>query len=80
MKNFRYIWIAGLLVTLAVILVPIAILWPRAAASTDNPRASVPEHAVHTGHADLIEGPFSSGQEVTQACLECHPQAGEQVM
>jgi octaheme c-type cytochrome (tetrathionate reductase family) len=80
MKNFHHIWIAGLLVTLAVILVPIAIMWPRAAASPDDPQTYLPEHAVHTSHADLMQGPFSSGQEVTQACLDCHPQAGEQVM
>ncbi len=35
-----------------------------------------------TNHADLkeLQGPFSSGPEVTRACLECHNTAGHQFM
>lgn len=35
-----------------------------------------------TDHAKLkeLEGPFTSGPEVTQACLECHTEAGHQFM
>ncbi len=29
---------------------------------------------------DALEGPFSSGPEVTQACLSCHTEAGGQVL
>ena len=31
----------------------------------------------HTGHFD---GPLNTGPEVTQACLECHEDAADQVM
>jgi octaheme c-type cytochrome (tetrathionate reductase family) len=53
---------------------------PKAAEAKDDPGAHVPERPVLTSHADLMNGPFATGQEVTNACLECHPQAAEQVM
>ena len=31
-------------------------------------------------HADRIEGPFSSPQEVTETCLMCHEDAAAEVM
>ncbi len=40
----------------------------------------MPEHAVHTSHANIIQGPFGTPQEVTRACLECHADAAEHVM
>ncbi len=80
MKNNRFIWALGLLVTLVVIAVPVAIFWPRPAAVTDDPWANVPQHATHTSHANLMEGPYATGPEVTKACLECHPDAASQMM
>jgi len=80
MKESRFIWIAGLVVTLAAILIPLAIFWPRSAGATDDPAANLPIHATHTSHADIIKGPFETGQDVTRACLDCHPEAAEQVM
>ena len=76
----RYIWVIGLLVTLAVIIVPLVILWPKVAAARDNPQAHLPEHPIHTSHADLLPGPYATGQEVTAACLECHPDSAQQLM
>jgi len=73
MKKFMPIWLLGLIATLAVIIVPVVIYWPRQAAAVDNPAASVPTPPVHTSHADLLKGPYASGQDVTRACLECHP-------
>jgi octaheme c-type cytochrome (tetrathionate reductase family) len=80
MKNKHLIWITGLAVTLVVILAPVAYFLPRAAARSDTPRAFLPAHPVHTSHADLLPGPFASGQEVTRACLACHPDSAAQVM
>ncbi len=39
-----------------------------------------PEDKSTTDHAELkeLQGPFSSGQEVTKACLGCHNKAGHQ--
>ncbi|MCB2204729.1 tetrathionate reductase family octaheme c-type cytochrome [bacterium] len=31
-------------------------------------------------HADFIEGPFDSPQEITETCLTCHEDVGEEVM
>ncbi len=80
MKRSRYIWIIGLVVTLAVILIPLVIFWPKSDASADNPSASVATPQPHTSHADLMTGPYANGQEVTQACLECHPDAATDIM
>ena len=41
-----------------------------------------PEDSSTTDHSRLeeLKGPFSSGPEVTKACLKCHNKAGRQVM
>lgn len=80
MKLNRYIWIIGLVATLLAVLVPLAIFWPRSAAAGDDPWAKVPTHKPHTPHTDIIKGPFETPQEVTRACLDCHPEAATQVM
>jgi octaheme c-type cytochrome (tetrathionate reductase family) len=80
MKKTLPVWLVGLLVTLVVIIIPLVVFWPKTAKATDNPAANLPKHATHTSHADLLPGPYQNGQEVTQACLECHPDAASQVM
>lgn len=80
MKENRFIWAAGLVVTLAAILIPLGIFWPRTAGAADDPGAFLPTHAVHTSHADILKGPYETGPDVTRACLECHPDAASQVM
>lgn len=79
MKNLP-VWLIGLVITLAVILLPLALVWPRAGAPLDAPWESVTPTPVHTSHADLLPGPYATGQEVTLACLECHPDSAQQVM
>ena len=79
MKNKPY-WILGLVGILAVILVPLIVFWPKANATADDPWSHVPEHPVHTSHADIIKGPFATGQDVTKACLQCHPNAAADMM
>jgi octaheme c-type cytochrome (tetrathionate reductase family) len=74
------IWIAGLLVTVAVIAIPVVYFLPDPAPPADDPWAGVPQHPIHTSHADLLAGPFEGGQEVTAACLSCHPEAAHEVM
>ena len=80
MRSKRYLWVAGLLAVVLVIVVPLVIFWPRIAQTSDDPWASMPKRAVHTDHKDIVKGPFTTGQEVTQACLECHEEADDQVM
>lgn len=79
MKEKKQTWIFGLFGTLALIAVPVLVFLPKAEASTDDPWANVPESRVHTDHSYLMEEEFSSGPEVTAACLECHDEAAHEV-
>ena len=80
MKREKYIWIIGLVVTIAIIVVPMVLFLPKASGKADDPWASMPERLSHVDHTSLIEGPFETGSDVTQRCLECHPEAGEQML
>lgn len=80
MRNFKYIWIPGLLITALIIIVPIWLVTSEQAETPDDPWAFVPEKQEHTPHTDLIQGPFASGSEVTARCLECHEEAASEVM
>jgi octaheme c-type cytochrome (tetrathionate reductase family) len=80
MRNSRWIWIPGLLVTLAILVIPIALLWPRSTSAADDANAHLPTRKPHTDHTALLGGPFDSGPEVTETCLGCHPQAADQIM
>ena len=73
-------WILGLLITLIIFGVPIALTAvPRAAShKIDNPRANLPKHPMPTDHSGFFkDADFKTGQDVTEACLACHPEAGE---
>ena len=80
MKKSIPIWLVGLLVTLAVILIPVIIFWPKSVQAVDNPSAFLPEHKTPTSHVDLMTGPYETGADVTRACLECHPDSASQIM
>jgi hypothetical protein len=54
---------------------PSSFFWPRAAAGAPDPCLGVPEHATHVSRADILLGPFETPQDVTRACLACHPDA-----
>jgi octaheme c-type cytochrome (tetrathionate reductase family) len=80
MKNFRFIWVVGLVVTLAIITIPLVIFWPKDTAPKDDPWAHVPVRPPHTDHTALLPGPFENPSDVTRACLECHPDAASDLM
>ncbi len=80
MKRVKPFWILGAVGILLVIIVPIVYFWPPPAENTDDPWAYMPERAVHTSHADIVQGSFETPQDVTLACLECHADAADQVM
>jgi len=76
-------WIIGILITLVIFAVPIAfVAVPRAASQrTDNPRAHLPKHPMPTDHSGFFkDADFKTGQDVTEACLACHPEAGQDMM
>ena len=80
MKLARYQWVLGLGTTVALVALPLAVFLPRAEPPADDAAQAVPIRKPHTDHTPLLTGPYASGPEVTSACLECHPQAAEQVM
>lgn len=80
MKNLRLpSWTLGLVGILLLILAPILYFLPRTQTKND-PAAYLPEKPVHVDHADIVQGEFITGQDVTRACLECHEDAATQVM
>ncbi|MCB0213166.1 MAG: hypothetical protein KDJ52_27740, partial [Anaerolineae bacterium] len=78
MKISKYVWILGIAVTAAVIIIPIVLFVPDQTPPPDDPWTHVPNATVHTDHTGLLTGPYETGMEVTQACLDCHPQAANQ--
>jgi octaheme c-type cytochrome (tetrathionate reductase family) len=80
MKEFKYVWIFGLVVTAALIVIPILAFATEGSAPLTDPWAFVPTPQPHTSHAGLMQGPFESGPDVTRACLQCHEDAAHQVM
>lgn len=80
MRNFKYIWAIGLLVTMLIVAIPVFSLVTHEPEPQEDAWAGVPERIPGTDHSDLLEGPFTGGEEVTQACLECHEEAGQEML
>ncbi len=84
MKDSRKGWMIGLAFILALIVIPVWYYTRPAPApdarTPDTPWDGVPRRAEAVDHSSLFEQPFASGQEVTRACLQCHEDAGEQVI
>ncbi len=81
MKEFKHIWIIGLVVTTLIILVPIVLLTNAIQQPpAPDPWAALPTHARHTDHAGLFSTPLEIGSDVTRACLGCHENAATEVM
>jgi octaheme c-type cytochrome (tetrathionate reductase family) len=78
-KRFPF-WTLGLLGIILVILVPVLYFLPRSDNVSTNPKDFLPKKPVHVDHADIVNGKFKTGQDVTRACLECHPDAAADVM
>lgn len=80
MKKRFPTWTLGLFGIVIVILVPVLYFLPRADKVSTNPADYLPEKPVHVDHADIVQGAFKTGQDVTRACLQCHPAAASDVM
>lgn len=78
MHQSKLIWtIGGIFIVIVAGL--IFFIWAPFSQGNDDPWANVPARLPHTNHANLLEGPFETGSDVTRACLECHEEAAEQV-
>ncbi len=78
-KRFPY-WTLGLLAIILVVIVPILYFLPRTDKPSTNPADYLPTKPVHVDHKDIVKGKFTTGQDVTRACLECHEDAATKVM
>jgi octaheme c-type cytochrome (tetrathionate reductase family) len=80
MKDFKYIWLIGLIVTILIVVVPIlSVVSTNPEIETADPWAKVPVRAPHVDHSSLLTGPYETGQDVTRACLECHEDAAHEM-
>lgn len=79
MQSFRYIWLAGIIVTMLIVVIPIALF---VAAEAEPPIVSRQPVAAGapTDHSALMPGPYATGSEVTRACLTCHEDAATELM
>ncbi len=80
MRNFKYIWVLGFIVTTLIIMVPVVLMLSPETEAKADPWDNVPERTAHTDHSDMFDGPFETGGEVTLACLDCHEDAAFEVM
>lgn len=83
-KDSNKSWLIGLITILILISIPVWFFTRTVTlegAQQDHPWDFMPRRPAHVDHKDLYEGlAFSSGPEVTVACLSCHEDAGEQVI
>jgi len=80
MKKRIPVWLIGLLVTLAVLAIPVVVFWPRSSPVRDDPQSALRPTPIHVSHADIVRGPLETPQEVTRTCLSCHPDSATQLM
>jgi octaheme c-type cytochrome (tetrathionate reductase family) len=80
MRNQKYIWVIGLISTLAILIIPLVIFIPKDAKAVDDPWEYIPRKAIHTDHTDIVQGPFETGSDVTRACLKCHEEEAFDIM
>jgi len=74
---FHWLWLPTLIVT--VITIPILLFLPHKKPAP-SPVDHIPAPATHVDHTALMTGPYDSPQAVTERCLECHKEAGKQIM
>ncbi|MFH1681807.1 MAG: tetrathionate reductase family octaheme c-type cytochrome [Candidatus Eisenbacteria bacterium] len=80
MRNERFRWVLGAVVIAGILLFPVLYFLPRSEPPADDPWRFVPRRLPHTDHRALMTGPYPDGPSVTRACLECHEEAGREMM
>lgn len=80
MRNFKYIWLVGIGVTLIIVAIPIALFASNDARAVDDPWQFIKERQPATDHSALISGELTTGADVTRTCLSCHEDAAFEVM
>src|SRR5210317_7288 len=82
MKTRKRNWLPGLVAILLLIGIPVWYFTSSDETNVDTPWEYMPRRAAHVDHKNLFDGydEFTSGPEVTTACLACHEEAGEQML
>ena len=78
MKLLKQVWFLVILVLMIGLGTSVALRGSDD--SGKDPRAKVKTHRPHLNHAAFFDEPFETGQDVTRACLECHEEAGRDLM
>ena len=75
-------WLPGLVAIIALIALPVWYFTRTAEPGVDSPWDHMPRRPAHVDHKDLFDsfGELTTGQDVTLACLNCHQDAGQQVL
>ena len=82
MNTSKRNWLPGFIAIILLIAVPVWYFTSTPETVVDKPWEHMPQRPAHVDHKDLFDGlgEFTSGQDVTAACLSCHEDAGEQVL
>lgn len=80
MKSSRIPWIVGAIATLLVIAIPLYFFLPQKSSKAEDAWSNVPTKPIHTDHTGLYKTALETGEDVTNACLECHPGSAQEVM
>lgn len=73
-------WLLGLAVIAMIFISSIYYFTDPDDPVRDDPWQHMPVRPAHVDHTELMPGPYTTGQEVTAACLECHEEAGDQII
>jgi octaheme c-type cytochrome (tetrathionate reductase family) len=79
MRDFKYIWVFGLTITILAVVVPIALVLSRPAEVTVDPWRRIEVRNNTVDHTSLMADSYETGSDVTRACLECHEDSAHQV-
>ncbi|HFC12115.1 MAG TPA: tetrathionate reductase family octaheme c-type cytochrome [Anaerolineae bacterium] len=80
MRDSKFVWLIGLIATIVLVATPLLYFVDSAEVAHTDPWDNVPVRVPDVDHHALLEGPFETGPEVTQACLECHEDAAHEIM
>jgi len=78
MKRFKQIWV--LVVGLLLLLLAVSAVLRSGVDHSPDPGGAHEGIRAHLDHSAFFKGPFSTGQDVTRACIECHEDAALEIM
>ncbi len=80
MNTKKNSWLPGIVLLISIYVIPLWFFQPESLADTDSPWKSIKTKRRHLDHSPFFKKLFASPQEVTRACLECHPRAAKTIM